>query len=66
MGFTEVVPFLLSSRPAALGAWMRPGPNLTEQAVSDGRLVTGQNPQSSNAVARPLVEALSDRAAAAA
>lgn len=63
---TDVVPFLLSSRLAALGARMQPGPNFTEQAVSDSRLVTGQNPQSSGAVARFLVEALEDQAAAAA
>lgn len=65
-GLTDVVPFLLASRLASLGARMEAGPNFTEKAVSDGRLVTGQNPQSSDAVARLLLEALADRTVAAA
>lgn len=55
VGLADVVPFLLSSRLASLGARMQPGPDFTETAVSDGRLVTGLNPQSSGVVARLLV-----------
>lgn len=45
-----VVPFLLASRLAANGALHQPAPNWTAQVVVDGRLVTGQNPQSATGV----------------
>ncbi|WP_299962253.1 type 1 glutamine amidotransferase domain-containing protein [uncultured Roseobacter sp.] len=57
---TDVVPFLLESRLRALGAVFEPAPNFTSHAVRDGQLITGQNPQSSEAVGTHLVEALAE------
>lgn len=62
VGLTGVVPFLLETRLRALGGLFEPGPLFGEKAVRDGRLVTGQNPPSSEAVARLLLEALDERA----
>ncbi|MXU64338.1 type 1 glutamine amidotransferase domain-containing protein [Oceanomicrobium pacificus] len=55
-----VVPFLLESRLRQLGAHFEAGDTFTEKAVRDGRLITGQNPMSSDAVARLMVEALGE------
>lgn len=52
VGLTDVVPFLLADALTAQGATHVPGPDFTENVVSDGRLVTGQNPQSAAGVAR--------------
>lgn len=46
----DVVPFLLASTLAKHGALHQPAPNWTAQVVVDGRLVTGQNPQSATGV----------------
>lgn len=51
-GLDKVVPFALETKLRSLGAQFRPGPNFQPQAVRDGRLVTGQNPASSERVAR--------------
>jgi putative intracellular protease/amidase len=59
-----VVPFLLASRLAANGALHQPAPNWTAQVVVDGRLITGQNPQSATGVGeqvRDLVLAAASR-----
>ncbi|HEX2661157.1 MAG TPA: type 1 glutamine amidotransferase domain-containing protein [Polyangia bacterium] len=53
-----VVPFALQSRLEELGARYQRGPMWTAFAVRDGNLVTGQNPQSSVAVAREVLAAL--------
>lgn len=45
------VPFLIEARLRELGAEHVPGGNWTSSAVRDDCLVTGQNPQSSEAVA---------------
>jgi putative intracellular protease/amidase len=58
VGLTEVVPFLLADRLTEAGAEHVPGPNFTEQVVADGRLVTGQNPQSARATAEAALRAL--------
>jgi putative intracellular protease/amidase len=58
-GLEDAVPFLLESRLRALGADVRAGPAMRPNAVHDGRLITGQNPMSSEAVARLLLERLS-------
>lgn len=55
----EVVPFLLETRLRELGAKVKPGANFQENAVADGRLVTGQNPASATKAANLVVEALS-------
>ncbi len=49
---TEKVPFLLETRLKELGAIHHAAPDFTPNAIQDGRLVTGQNPQSSGAVAQ--------------
>lgn len=58
VGLTDVVPFLLASRLRELGAEHVPAPDFQAQVVSDGRLVTGQNPASAAGVAEAVVEAL--------
>lgn len=57
VGLTEVVPFLLADALAAQGATHVSGPDFTENVVGDGRLVTGQNPQSAAGVARAVLAA---------
>jgi putative intracellular protease/amidase len=52
------VPFALEDRLKQLGARYERGPMWSSFAVRDGALVTGQNPQSSVAVARELLAAL--------
>lgn len=47
----EKVPFLLETRLKELGAIHHPAADWASNAISDGRLVTGQNPQSSAAAA---------------
>lgn len=54
VGLQDVVPFLLSSRLAERGARMQPGADWTAQVAVDGRLVTGQNPQSATAVGEAI------------
>jgi len=53
-----VEPFLLETRLRALGALFESSDNFTSHAVRDGRLVTGQNPQSTASVCKLLIEAL--------
>ncbi|GMG82674.1 type 1 glutamine amidotransferase domain-containing protein [Paralimibaculum aggregatum] len=64
-GLEAVVPFLLESRLRALGARVETGPDWEPHALRDGRLVTGQNPASSAAVAAALLAALAETRAAA-
>jgi putative intracellular protease/amidase len=49
------VPYLLANRLESRGATHVPGPNFTQQVIADGRLITGQNPQSAAGVARQIV-----------
>jgi putative intracellular protease/amidase len=65
-GLVSSMPFLLQTRLTELGGLFQGAPNFTEKAVRDGRLVTGQNPMSSEAVAALLVEALAETVAKAA
>ncbi len=58
-GLTGVVPFLLESRLTQQGGLHQGGPMWQPLAVVDGRLVTGQNPASSLAVAEATLAALS-------
>lgn len=53
-----VVPFALQTRLEGLGAHYEHGPMWSSFALRDGNLVTGQNPQSSVAVAREVLAAL--------
>ena len=61
MGLDKTVPFLLESRLRELGANYESGPDFKPFAVSDGRLVTGQNPSSSAKVADLVLEAIKNR-----
>ena len=64
---TDVVPFSLETRLRERGALFERNPeNFGPHAVRDGRLITGQNPASSQKVADLLVAALGDDQTAAA
>lgn len=58
-GFTEKMPFLLESRLRELGAIFVEQPNWSDHVQVDGKLITGQNPQSSKSIARAVINALS-------
>lgn len=58
VGLADVVPFLLQSRLEELGADFEHGEPFGAHAVRDGRLVTGQNPASSQKTAELMLEAL--------
>lgn len=62
VGLTRTVPFLLETRLRELGGRFECAPNFKPHAVRDGRLVTGQNPQSAPLVADMMLEALSETA----
>ena len=55
---TEIVPYLLEDALAAAGGDYRRVDDWQSLAVVDGKLVTGQNPASSSAVALALLELL--------
>ncbi|MDH4910129.1 type 1 glutamine amidotransferase domain-containing protein [Xanthomonas axonopodis pv. ricini] len=57
-GLTDKVPFLLETRIRGLGAKYESGPDFQPFAVRDGKLVTGQNPASSEKVAELVLEAV--------
>lgn len=54
------MPFLLETRLRELGARFVPEENWKDHVVVDGRLVTGQNPQSSASAARAVMRLLED------
>jgi putative intracellular protease/amidase len=58
VGLTEVVPFLVEDELKAKGGIYSSGPDWGSYVVQDGLLITGQNPGSSTAAARRLVERL--------
>jgi putative intracellular protease/amidase len=53
-GLTKVVPFLLETQLTSLGALYSKGESHVSYLVTDGNLITGQNPASSAAVARKI------------
>ena len=55
---THVVPFLLASRLIERGAQHQNTPNWNNTVVVDGRLITGQNPQSAASLGEVLRDAL--------
>jgi putative intracellular protease/amidase len=59
-GLTKQVPFLLESHIRGLGAHYEKGPAFQPFALRDGKLVTGQNPASSEKVAALTLEAVRD------
>jgi putative intracellular protease/amidase len=58
VGLTEVVPFLVEDELKALGGIYTRGADWSSYVIQDGLLITGQNPGSSPATARTLMEAL--------
>jgi len=58
VGLTSKVPFLLESKLRELGAKFESGGLWSSTAKQDGRLITGQNPQSSVAAATLVVAAI--------
>lgn len=52
---TDVVPFLIEDNFSAQGADYRKGPDWAPFVVQDGKLITGQNPASSEDVAKALI-----------
>ena len=63
MGLTEVVPFLVEDELKAKGGLYSKGPDLAPYVVSDGLLITGQNPKSSGLAAKFLIDQLATTAA---
>jgi putative intracellular protease/amidase len=60
--FDNLMPFLLETRLRHEGASFITGPNWINHREQDGNLITGQNPQSSRATARAVVQKLEQRA----
>ncbi|WP_256806170.1 MULTISPECIES: type 1 glutamine amidotransferase domain-containing protein [unclassified Bradyrhizobium] len=58
VGLTKVVPFLVEDEMLRLGATFSKKANWTPHVVSDGLLITGQNPHSSRPAAQALLAAL--------
>jgi putative intracellular protease/amidase len=58
VGLTSVVPFLLETRLRELGARFEGVADFQPYTVTDGNLVTGQNPASSHGVAQAVLERL--------
>lgn len=63
VGLTQVVPFLVEDMLKAAGGQYAKGPDWQPYVVTDGLLITGQNPASSGAGARALLKALETQAA---
>ena len=59
VGLTNVVPFLVEDELKALGGVYSRGDDWASYVVSDGLLITGQNPGSSTEAAKLLIERLS-------
>lgn len=58
VGLTAIVPFLVESELKKLGGYYSKAEDWASHAVVDGRLITGQNPASSDAVAREVLKQL--------
>ena len=58
VGLTKVVPFLLEDELQKLGAHYSKGSDWSSFAIKDGLLITGQNPASSEEVAKLLLKTL--------
>jgi putative intracellular protease/amidase len=62
-GLTDAVPFLLQSRLEELGAKHTGAADFEPHVVTDGRLVTGQNPASATGVAQAVLAVLAEQPA---
>ena len=58
VGLTGKVPFVIEMEFKRLGGKYTKGQAWTIHAVADGRLITGQNPQSSEATAELVIQKL--------
>jgi putative intracellular protease/amidase len=58
VGLTKVVPFLVEDELMGLGAIFSKVKNWGVYTVTDGQLITGQNPASSGPVAKLLIDTL--------
>ena len=58
VGLTKIVPFLVEDMLKANGGLYEKGPDWGAYVVVDGKLVTGQNPASSEAAAKELLKLL--------
>lgn len=58
VGLTKTVPFLLENRMKELGGKFEKGQDFKPFIVSDGQLITGQNPKSALPAAEKVVEIL--------
>lgn len=58
VGLTEVVPFLVEDKLNQLGANYSKGEDWSSYVMVDGKLITGQNPASSEKAARELLKML--------
>nr|WP_296779131.1 type 1 glutamine amidotransferase domain-containing protein [Rhodococcus sp. (in: high G+C Gram-positive bacteria)] len=63
VGLTDVVPFLVEDELIKLGGNYSKGADWGSYVVSDGLLITGQNPNSSAATAAELIELVGARSA---
>jgi putative intracellular protease/amidase len=55
---THVVPFLLADKLGERGAFHQDTSNWSDNVIVDGRLITGQNPQSASSLGKALRDAL--------
>ena len=62
---TQVVPFLVEDELLRLGAIFEKKANWQPFSITDGRLITGQNPASSTSAAQALMKLLGAERAAA-
>jgi putative intracellular protease/amidase len=60
VGLTDVVPFLVEDMLKAKGGHYASKDAFAEHVITDGKLVTGQNPASSEAAARALLSLLDE------
>jgi putative intracellular protease/amidase len=61
---THVVPFLVEDELKRVGGLYEKAPDWESFAITDGRLITGQNPASSTAAAQALLKLVAGKAAA--
>jgi putative intracellular protease/amidase len=61
VGLTKVVPFLVEDELMSLGATFSKVKNWGVHTITDGQLITGQNPASSGPTARVLIEMLNKK-----
>lgn len=61
VGLTDIVPFLVETELAKLGGLYEKADNWQSHVVGDGRLVTGQNPASSEEAARTVLAMMEPR-----